>query len=1296
MAKLHFDITGDNTNFKRAIDSTKKEVGSLGSYIKKEGTSIDNMFKQMAKSAAAFGAALSAKELLGNIVKVRGEFQLMETSIRTLVGDDMANKLIPQIKELAKVSPLTVSDMTDAERTMLGFNIEAEDTIKYLSAIGDISMGNSERFKSLTLAFSQMSAAGKLMGQDLLQFINAGFNPLQIIAEKTGKSLGELKDAMSEGAISAQMVQQAFIDATSAGGKFYNMSQEASTTINGQLSMIEDSWDEALNKIGTSSESIIMGGLKVTQSLIENYDKIGKILVTLVTTYGAYRTAVMLATVATSKHTLAEVALTNVRILARKAQMALNAAMLTNPYVALATAVTALVGTLWAFAKRSEEATDAQTALQKVSEKAAEEYDAQAAKIDMLTKTLQDDTYALDERKKALKELQSIVPDYHASLTEEGALINSNTQAIQDYLVQLERQVKLEAAREELVELYKRKREQEKELNVAQNNYENVKDLGYVYTGGGVANVNVAAYSADAAKKKVDDANAALGKTKDQITAIEEEIKKITILDDEDAGIKAISTIDDEIASATKKIKELNKELKDLRSGRTQVEAGTTVEAAIKEKESELATVQKTLETLTGKKQKYMDSYESMNAKLAEMELKYMLERERDAVDMENQVEQARIDAMQNGAEKILAQQELDNKKEQEALERAKNEYIQKEIQRQKEIFDAKENLKATLNPDYKKQTFDSTSVSVDTSAFDKLSEYNTAKRTQDNLNAEKQAMNNYLKEYGDYLEKRKAIEEEYQDKIASATTEGDRMLYTRQMKEALSELDIAAKQTTSSISQLFGDMRNKTLKELDKINKSGQDALEFLKTGEWDEAKGAELGITQETFEIWSQSPEKLKAISDALKENREAADDLRPAYDQVANGLEKIFEAGDDSKKLKEGLDDISAGMGTMVNAGAFLQGTLQDLADAFGSDVLGDIAEGLGVALDAIDSAMSGAMAGAIFGPVGAAAGAAIGLVTSLASSIAKLVDKKSEERIQELQNQVEDLQRAYDRLGDAIDKAYSKDASELIEQQNDLLRQQKELIEQQIAEEMGQKNVDDEKLRELRQQLEDLDLLIAENEEKAKDAIWNESLQDAIENFANAYADAWQNGTNKAKSAKEAVRDMMRQMVTESIKAAIDASEAMERIRQKLEEFYSDNVLSDWEQQYIYNMAEELQRELDRQFGWADSLLKENEESQNATAQAFGSEMTHEDANELSGRFAALQISGEEQRKIAAEIKDNVVIIITSLGTLSMTTLEIRTLLQEQNTYVYDIVNYNKKILTTLTSKLESMLDELKRL
>ena len=292
----------------KASLETKKLKDEYAAFKEEAGEAVktnEGFTVSLGKVAGLIGGAAALKQLAAQVVRVRGEFQDMETAIETLVGKDMAGKLMPQIKEMAKISPLTMTDIVGAEKMMLGFNIDAEKSIDYLKAISDISMGNSQKFNSLTLAFSQMSAAGRLLGQDLNQMIGQGFNPLQVISEKTGKSIAQLKEEMSKGAISAEMVQQAFLDATSAGGKFYNMSENASKTINGQISMMQDAMDAVFNEIGMKTEGIIIKSIKAATSLIQNYEKIGKVLVGLVTTYGAYRTAVFLATAATSKHTIA-------------------------------------------------------------------------------------------------------------------------------------------------------------------------------------------------------------------------------------------------------------------------------------------------------------------------------------------------------------------------------------------------------------------------------------------------------------------------------------------------------------------------------------------------------------------------------------------------------------------------------------------------------------------------------------------------------------------------------------------------------------------------------------------------------------------------------------------------------------------------------------------------------------------------------------------------------------------------------------------------------------------------------
>ena len=393
--------------------SVKRLRDEYSLYKKEAGETMETnngLSVSWGKMLGVIGGITALKQLGSDIVRVRGEFQSMQTDIETMVGKNMAGVLIPQIKELAKVSPLTLSDMVNAEKMMLGFNIRAEDTIRYLQALSDISMGDGVKFKSLTLAFSQMSAAGKLMGQDLNQMINAGFNPLQIIAERTGKSIATLKDEMSKGAVSAEMVQQAFIDATSAGGKFYQMSENASKTINGQLSMMQDALDAAFNEMGQVSEDVIIGAIQASTSLIQNYETVGKVLIGLVTTYGVYRTAVMLATIATNKHTIAEIVLTSARVAARKAQMLLNAAMLTNPYVAVATVVTGLVATMWALSDSTSAAENAQKRLNEKQDKMAQMETERKNQVESLIRVIQDETETDLAKITAYERLQKLSP----------------------------------------------------------------------------------------------------------------------------------------------------------------------------------------------------------------------------------------------------------------------------------------------------------------------------------------------------------------------------------------------------------------------------------------------------------------------------------------------------------------------------------------------------------------------------------------------------------------------------------------------------------------------------------------------------------------------------------------------------------------------------------------------------------------------------------------------------------------------------------------------------------------------
>ena len=682
-----------------------------------------------------------------------------------------------------------------------------------------------------------------------------------------------------------------------------------------------------------------------------------------------------------------------------------------------------------------------------------------------------------------------------------------------------------------------------------------------------------------------------------------------------------VNSIEEEMAKNSKRISQLDKkswidtsfpealELRRLRKRNEQlkIEHAKAVEIVVQGLKDRTKA-----EALVNKQSKQEETKFAKPVDQKELEKQKKLQKE--LLSLRRQNQQSEIDLMKEGSDKKIAQLNLDYDRELDII-RA----------REKEWREA-QGGKLT-----KKQTIEIRMAKVNAGA--KLGNA-TSDVIHEQIEAEERAMNEYLKEYGSYLEKRQAITELYNEKIAKATTEGERLSLAEGMKKELADVDNEAQKSTSIITRLFDDMSKKNITSIRAIADEAEKFLSFLERGEY--SSDNSFGITKEQFDVLRKSPDQLKAIKDEIANVRREADQMETSFNKVSNGLKKVFTSESDAKKLKEGLAEIEEGMNEIMQAGQFLSDTFSKLGDSFGG-VFGGIAEGFSVAMDTVSSAMNGAKAGSMFGPIGASAGAAIGVVTSLAGAIAKIHDKKNEKRIQRLQDQIDTLDKSYGKLEKSIEKAYSKDASKMIEQNNKLLEQQKILIQQQIREEQDKKKTDDSRIKEWQEQIEEINDVIAENKEKAKDAIFGESLKSAIDNFANAQAEAWASGEDRAESAKDTVKKMMRQMVTESIKAATESSGAMEKIRDKLKEFYADNVLSGWEQDYIYNMAEELQKEIDRQFGWADSLMKDKVEepekeediSENSLKGAYA-KASQESIDLLAGQTGAVRILLEDIR------------------------------------------------------------------
>lgn len=936
-----FDLTQKQAGARLAVKRLRDEYALFKNDAAGTSASVSGLGLNLSKSVAFLGGGAIIKGLAQQVVAVRGQFQQMETSIQTLLGSkEKADALFSKVKEYAKVSPLDLKSITSATQMMLGFNIEAEKTSKYIQAIGDISMGDAGRFHSLTLAFSQMSAAGKLMGQDLLQMINVGFNPLTIMAEKTGKSVAQLKEEMSKGAISAEMVQQAFIDATSAGGKFYKMSENASKTISGRLSMLQDAMDNMFNSIGESSEGAIGSAVSVATSLVENYEKVGKILAGLVATYGAYRTAVMLSTVATSGHTIAEVALTNVRVVARKAQMLLNASMLSNPYVLLATTIVGLVATVWSLHDSTSAATRAQNEYNKKKEETIEKETEHKRRIDELLSSARDESLATLTRQQSLDELRKEYPKIFEQYDTEKLKLQ-DILALKKQINEEDANRSVKARQKDYVDLQKEIGDQKRYLALVDNSEyrQNMSDddmrIWKKYAGTAYVEVR------DKMKKNVelldryqkdvlDDSLASYKTTLDGYTKerLEMELKAaedalargdkfniggvnvrkkalenvIDVLRGSIDGKSKEKTYGEDYRARKKEWEDAKKELEKIEKDKDKF---TTKQREDAEKRMKAA--KEAFEGLGGKTSETKTSktpYDvaSATARLKEEDARRLLDLSRRNQDVLIEIEQQEINTLNDGSEKTIRQRELNNRKEIQAIKRQKEEYISQLISNAKERHESEENIKANTIKGYKKKSFDASSVNTDTkeaARFDDLIAKTRARQDRD-------AYSSLVKDYQSYTDKRVEIEQKFNEDIEQLRAQRANAEASKD-EEAMQMLGRSIAKATSDKGKALAEHDFKVLRESPDYSR----AFDDLKTTSSETLRTLIAELERYKAQASSSlNPANLKVYTDAIRQMYDELDSRNP-FNALARNMEELSKAESNLRQAKKTLEDVRNGI-------------------------------------------------------------------------------------------------------------------------------------------------------------------------------------------------------------------------------------------------------------------------------------------------------------------------------------------------------------------------------------------------
>ena len=246
------------------------------------GVSWQSVGQKFSDIGKAMSVAITAPLLAGAGagLKFNATMEDFTANFETMLGSaDKAKTMLAELTAFAKATPFEMTGLADSAKILLNFGVNSNDVMKDIQMLGDVSLGNHEKLGRLTLAFGQIQSTGRLMGQDLLQLINAGFNPLQIISEKTGRSMASLKKDMEAGAISSDMVTEAFRIATSEGGTFYKAMDKGSKTFNGQMSTLKDTVNITLGE--TMKPLFDDLSKNILPKIIASIEKLGKTLSSL-------------------------------------------------------------------------------------------------------------------------------------------------------------------------------------------------------------------------------------------------------------------------------------------------------------------------------------------------------------------------------------------------------------------------------------------------------------------------------------------------------------------------------------------------------------------------------------------------------------------------------------------------------------------------------------------------------------------------------------------------------------------------------------------------------------------------------------------------------------------------------------------------------------------------------------------------------------------------------------------------------------------------------------------------------
>lgn len=432
MSGLNFNITANNSDFKRKLQEVDAGVSRTTKAIEASGQSVESYFRRMTAGAAALAAGFSARELVSNIVRTRGEMQQLEVAFTTMLqSGERASALLADAVEFAAKTPFDLQGVAGGIRQLLAYGTAAEEAIDTVEMLGNVSAGLSVPLNDMIYLYGTLRAQGRAMTVDIRQFAGRGVPIYEELAKVLGVTRQEVSALITEGKVGFPEVEQAFRNMTSEGGMFYNLMREQSKTITGQISNLQDGISQMFNSIGEQSEGVITSAISGLSWMVEHYRELARVLGVVVAAYGSYRAALIAvnaiqAITVSAKNISAFISLARGITTAKDAMALLNLTFRANPIGLAVSGITTLVTVLLTLRKRSNDAA-------KAADEARQAIADETAEVNRLAKSLADTNTGEDERREIMEKLRELAPQVVSGIDDENVSLQELNTSLEQY-----------------------------------------------------------------------------------------------------------------------------------------------------------------------------------------------------------------------------------------------------------------------------------------------------------------------------------------------------------------------------------------------------------------------------------------------------------------------------------------------------------------------------------------------------------------------------------------------------------------------------------------------------------------------------------------------------------------------------------------------------------------------------------------------------------------------------------------------------------------------------------------------